>query len=146
METVPEFVAELTASVEAQQQAIHDATEEERARLEAALSERLANSIAELDSEAARLLAEFAQNLADAKAEITGENNDAIDAINDLKEVILHEIKELAYKVQWTYGYSEENLELKQMIVDAKQRFEDAIQATLDDYEARAAAAEEAQD
>jgi len=136
----------LTASVEEQQQAIHAAIIVERERLEAALAERLANSIASLDATIARVEAEARQHLDDQVTEITGENTDAIDAVNALKEVILHEIKELAYKLNWTYGYSDEDAELKQMIVDAKQRFEDAIQATLDDFEARAAAAEEAQD
>jgi hypothetical protein len=79
-------------------------------------------------------------------ATITSDNNDAIAAIEALKEEILEAIKSLAWKLNWTYGYSEESHELKQKIVDEKKRFEDAIQATLDDFEARALAAQEAGD
>lgn len=83
---------------------------------------------------------------AETMATITSDNDDAIAAIEALKIEILDAIKSLAWKLNWTYGYSAESKELKQMIVDEKQRFEDAIQAAFDDFEARATAAQDAQD
>ena len=105
MEGVPEEAARQQGLVDDEQAVIEGRIADARDALEAALDERLADSMAFVDALVARLDSELGDADAGAIDAVDAARQDAEQAIDDLRTQLLWDIKELVFRLGYTQGY-----------------------------------------
>jgi hypothetical protein len=136
MNGVPEEAARQKALVDAEQAVIEGRIVDARNALEAALTERLNDSIASLDATVARLAQELldAENVAIAGVDTFRQAEAATSALRtELLDVIKNDVWRLGYTQGYEYGnHDGVEREIQQAIANNKDRFEAAVKASLE--------------
>ena len=105
MEGVPEEDANQQALVDVRQAEIEAEVRAARAALEAALTQRLTDSTTSLDATVARLAAELLAREDNAIAGVESTRLGWQTAVDELREKLLWDIKEIVWRLGYTQGY-----------------------------------------